>query len=156
MNHEEVRQSLDAYHDGELSGAARREVEAHLSACPECRRSLADWRKAAAVLFRPPEVSASEPFVRAVMDRVKTEVPAGADARWGDLWARLRLAASPPRLALAGAAVAAALLLLVHPVHRGTLPAAEMDYVADLMEGPYAEADNGESRLGTTIEEYFL
>jgi hypothetical protein len=31
---------LGPYHDGELSDAARREVEAHVAACPDCAREL--------------------------------------------------------------------------------------------------------------------
>ena len=34
--------SLSAYHDGELRGFARAEVEQHLAVCPRCRRALSD------------------------------------------------------------------------------------------------------------------
>lgn len=34
--------TLNAYHDGELRGFARAEVEAHLAICPRCRREVSD------------------------------------------------------------------------------------------------------------------
>jgi len=41
---------LDEYHDGELSPARRRLVEAHLSECPACRVELEQMRQVSALL----------------------------------------------------------------------------------------------------------
>jgi len=40
MNECEQAERLSAYHDGELSGAARTEVEQHLRRCPACAAEL--------------------------------------------------------------------------------------------------------------------
>ncbi len=40
MTHEELIRNLDPYIDGELSDAARRDVEDHLAACASCREEL--------------------------------------------------------------------------------------------------------------------
>jgi hypothetical protein len=39
-----IRPLLSTYHDGELDPAQRAKVEAHLAACPECRRVLDEYR----------------------------------------------------------------------------------------------------------------
>ena len=43
--HTEWTDRFSAYLDGELDDAARRRVEAHLAACAECARILADLRR---------------------------------------------------------------------------------------------------------------
>lgn len=40
MNHRRALESLGFFLDGELEDKARKLVEAHLRACPECRREL--------------------------------------------------------------------------------------------------------------------
>lgn len=52
---------VHAYHDGELSGSARAEVESHLAVCGECRELLEELREISAMLTTVdlPEVPAS-------------------------------------------------------------------------------------------------
>jgi anti-sigma factor RsiW len=45
---------LDAYYDGELSAARRRQVEAHLEECPTCRAELEQRRRLSALLVETP------------------------------------------------------------------------------------------------------
>ena len=44
MNRRHVQHLLSGYIDGSLSPAATRAVAAHLDACPQCARELAQWR----------------------------------------------------------------------------------------------------------------
>lgn len=46
---------ISAYHDGELAGEARRQLEEHLgSACPACAAELEQWRRLSAVIAAAP------------------------------------------------------------------------------------------------------
>ena len=44
MDHARAEELFSAYADGELPGAARTELEAHLAGCEGCRKELADFR----------------------------------------------------------------------------------------------------------------
>jgi anti-sigma factor RsiW len=160
MDHETLKDLVFALHDGELSPALRGEAEAHLAACAECRAKLEGWRRTSAAFFRPSSSLGSERFVRGVMERIEEEaerLPAPSA-----LSGLLRIFSPLPRLALAGAAALAAALFLVRPAAPpppALNAAAEVVYVAELMEGPAesAEASAGaDERIGTAIEEYFL
>jgi anti-sigma factor RsiW len=58
MNHELIKEKLFALYDGPLTEQERKVVESHLSQCPECRRTLAEWRVLSKRLF--PKVAFSE------------------------------------------------------------------------------------------------
>ncbi len=45
---------IHRYHDGELSPPQRAEVEAHLAACVECRRALADLQRLSSLIAAAP------------------------------------------------------------------------------------------------------
>ncbi|HEY2587635.1 MAG TPA: zf-HC2 domain-containing protein [Tepidisphaeraceae bacterium] len=46
---------ISAYHDGELTGEARRQLEEHLgSACPACATELEQWRRLSALVVAAP------------------------------------------------------------------------------------------------------
>jgi anti-sigma factor RsiW len=49
-----VNHRLDEYHDGELSPARRRQVEAHLKVCAACRAKLEELRQVSALLHEVP------------------------------------------------------------------------------------------------------
>ena len=70
MNHETLKEQLFSLYDGELDAAARKEVEAHLAGCQECREFSAQWAATAKVLFKRPKPESTEFFVRQVMERV--------------------------------------------------------------------------------------
>ncbi len=54
MNHQMMRDQLFVWHDGELAGAARHDVEAHLAGCAECRRIVTEWQQEANAFFPAP------------------------------------------------------------------------------------------------------
>jgi anti-sigma factor RsiW len=46
---------ISAYHDGELTGEARRQLEEHLSsACPACAAELEQWRRLSTLIVSAP------------------------------------------------------------------------------------------------------
>jgi hypothetical protein len=75
--------SLYPYVTDELDVDARREVDAHLAACNDCRRAVAEIAEMHAALVAIPEPAADEPFVArvqsavrlAVLSDVRVEVP---------------------------------------------------------------------------------
>jgi len=88
---------LDLYLEGELEAAERREGEAHLDACPACRRRLEDRRtldQAAAAL---PPIEIPPDFAAMVLGRLPAAEPVAARAR-----GRLASAAAAAGLLLAG------------------------------------------------------
>ncbi len=52
MNHEQLRQALASYVLGSLSAVERRQVEAHLAGCPDCRRELSSYAAVPGLLSR--------------------------------------------------------------------------------------------------------
>jgi anti-sigma factor RsiW len=58
MNHELIKEKLFALYDGPLTEQERKVVDIHLSQCPECRRTLAEWKVLSKRLF--PRVAFSE------------------------------------------------------------------------------------------------
>jgi anti-sigma factor RsiW len=75
QNHEQIRQRIFAYLDGELSEAEYRTIQTHLEGCPDCRAATARWATLARTFFRPltPPPSSSDLFVRRVMAKVEAE-----------------------------------------------------------------------------------
>jgi Domain of unknown function (DUF4349)/Putative zinc-finger len=67
--------TLGAYHDGELRGFARAEVEAHLAACPHCRRDLNDLDALTNALRALPQVEPSPELHGALLARVTAMRP---------------------------------------------------------------------------------
>jgi anti-sigma factor RsiW len=67
MNHDEIKAKLNEFIDNELPEEQRREIIRHVASCPDCGRSVTDYRKAAAFFFARPEVRESESFVDRVM-----------------------------------------------------------------------------------------
>lgn len=93
---------LIAYQDGELNGAERRAAAAHLGACPDCRRELAELRATRGLLGGLPHYAPRRPLT---LGPEHARRPTGAD----------RLRQFPtllPPLRAATAAVAALLLLV--------------------------------------------
>lgn len=96
MTHEEIREGLSDWLDGELDAAASSETEAHLAACAACRGDAARLRALGRALFRAPapaDPRATEAFVARVMARVEAgSVP---------FWERLAARVLAPALAVA-------------------------------------------------------
>jgi len=76
MNLEHVQEQLSAYLDGELEGAARARVEAHVSACAACREELEELRALDVDLRRLPEPEPGPQYWSRFVQRVEARLPA--------------------------------------------------------------------------------
>ena len=47
MKHEEIKEKLFAFYDGELPGAEQEEITVHLRSCLACRQSYEQWKQIA-------------------------------------------------------------------------------------------------------------
>lgn len=45
MEHQDMKKLISSYHDGGLSGEQKRTVDAHVTACEQCRRELEEMRR---------------------------------------------------------------------------------------------------------------
>jgi hypothetical protein len=99
--------TLGAYHDGELRGFARAEVEAHLAACPRCRRDVNDLDALTDALRALPQVEPSPEIHGALLARVTAMPPRRARPRGWVLAAALA--------ALAAVAAGYDILMVPHP-----------------------------------------
>lgn len=100
MTHDNFQEKLSEWLDGELDASMSAVVEAHVGACPACRREAELLRRLGPALFRPPAAAdprATEAFVARVMGRVE------ADAI--SIWERLSARVLAPALGLALAAL---------------------------------------------------
>jgi len=88
MNHI-GRDRMDLYLEGELEGAGRRELEAHLEGCPACREALEDRRTWERAFSGLPPVEVPQGFAAAVMARI----PARRRRAFGGLAASLSITA---------------------------------------------------------------
>jgi anti-sigma factor RsiW len=123
---------LSAYLDGELAGAERQRVDAHLALCPECRRTLEDLRRlvhrASTLDDRPPE----RDLWPGIADRIGAQRAPGAVPLAPR---RRRILVSVPQLAAAAVALmvvsAGATVLLTRGAERRVAsgPAAGFDTV---------------------------
>ena len=128
MTHDEWRDLLHGFRDGELAGPEKAAVQGHLEACRECRLELERWERLAAGLLKPLP-PASEGFVARVMAGIEDEERAAEPAQAG-WW----LAPS--------CALAAGLFLLLWS---GTVnaPAAELLLLADGSDWVFSPQEPG-------------
>ena len=99
--------TLGAYHDGELRGFARAEVDGHLAACPRCRRDLNDLDALTDALRALPQMEPSPELHGAVLARETATRPRRARRRGWALAAALA--------ALAAVAAGYDILTVPHP-----------------------------------------
>lgn len=136
-----MRESLQAFLDGELGGADRARVEAHLDGCAACRRRASRYRRLFLLLEDPAVPEASPALTAAVMRRVAAG--RARDQRW-QRW----VAAAAVALVVA----AGTLLAWGHVGAAHWLPDAELSLtglgqsLAEVLEGL------GEWRLEWSIE----
>lgn len=81
MNHQELKNKILEYYDGELKGALRSEVGEHLAQCKECKEVYDGWARKARVFPRvSPQAVSSDFFVHQVMEKIR-EIEKPAPAR---------------------------------------------------------------------------
>jgi anti-sigma factor RsiW len=71
--HTRLQRQLSAYADGELSPDERREVEAHLQTCVECREELAGLRQVKHLIGQLPEREAPQEVWQGLRRRIAEE-----------------------------------------------------------------------------------
>jgi hypothetical protein len=106
MTHHRLRTRLGPYLEGELSGAARRRLEAHIEGCAACREELAALGRTVALLRGLPAESPPPGLAERIVARVQ-EAPRGGLGGWLERHGSLVGAAVP---LAAGLVVAVALL----------------------------------------------
>ena len=89
MKHEEMKEKLGAFQDGELSPQERLEISAHLAICVECREIQKSWQKISEVLFQSRGFVShqeTEKFVARTMEKIIPPSSKGAGAFAGLFW----------------------------------------------------------------------
>ena len=69
----DIQAELSAYLDGELTAQERSTLEAHLSACPQCRAALDELRSVATVMSELPRVSAPSSLMTKIRRDIANE-----------------------------------------------------------------------------------
>jgi len=115
MNHQDMKERIFEYLDGEVPTDGRRAIEAHLPRCPECRTILDGWRQTKANYLDPLSVQPSKAFIANVMRDVRScEAPESSMGRFlKPLFSRWAF----PALSLSVAGFTMALLYAVQPVN---------------------------------------
>ena len=73
MNCREHQEFFSDLYDGNLSADRRRELEAHLASCPECRAAYGDLSESLHALREGSAPIPGEPFVRNIVETVRSE-----------------------------------------------------------------------------------
>ncbi len=75
MDHQKMKELVSSYADGELDKGTRRQVEEHLSCCPECRAELEDTKKLEEVMsgmkLKSPPAETWEVYWASVYNRLE-------------------------------------------------------------------------------------
>jgi len=174
MNHDELKELLWEYLDGELEPLRAAEVKAHAAVCPECAARLEEMafvsRAAGSALKRPCGDKFEEAVMAGVRARQAVPVPARrlfprVDAARHFLYETLGLR----RMAVAGACAAVLVVLLFYgrqdapaPVQQSAAPvlasaSASSAYAVVAYGGEQDESSEGEAAsLSDSYERYFL
>lgn len=113
MIHARLSRQLSAYADGELSPDERREVEAHLVTCVECREELSRLRQVKYLIGRLPEREAPPELWQGVRRRIAQEDQGPAAGILETMRAAFR------RPAYAAVAAMVVLILIAVPLVKG-------------------------------------
>ncbi len=71
MDHNQLKEKLFEYYDGEVSPIEHAEIHSHIESCSECRVSLQDWRRISTTFFKTNPKLQSDFFVGRVMARLE-------------------------------------------------------------------------------------
>ena len=150
MRHEEVREALDGYLEGDVGSAERRRVDEHLSVCASCRAEHRELRATLDLLRGLPDPEPPASFVPELLRRLESEPgprPGGAVARG------LRAILEGP-LPVSLAALAAGFVVFAVAGPRDWLvlrdasgPPAPLPYQSRVLEGALSRTEALEARL---------
>lgn len=112
MDHEELKDKVQAYYDNEITPEERLNVLSHLKICSDCRGWTEDWGKTASLVFQITDPDPSEHFVRQVMAKIERLDPA-MEMSWDWLRFVLNRWVYPT---FVGAALAGFILIMTYPV----------------------------------------
>jgi len=104
-----IQPLIEAYADDALAERQRRQVEAHLDACPQCAAYLRQCRQLAGLLGGLPEEQVSNSFEPALRERLAAGAP---PSLWRSWWARFQLRSWRLRRPAYASALAATVLAL--------------------------------------------
>jgi hypothetical protein len=87
MNHDQVREILGPYLEGELASAQQLVVERHLTSCPACTTEYRELRATVALLRSLPEPEVPAGFSERVLDRAREQAAGAGLSSWlRSLW----------------------------------------------------------------------
>ena len=84
MNHDEMKDQLYAFCDGELPKEQSEALAVHLESCPECRKELELWKRVSSAFFSKPAFEIPSDFCDRVMESVRARKQP-AVPRWASL-----------------------------------------------------------------------
>lgn len=114
MIHARLQRQLSAYADDELAPDERREVEAHLRTCEQCREELAGLRQVKYLIGRMPEPEVPDEVWQGLRRRIaQEETRSGPSAIFETMRAAFR------RPVYAAAAAMLVLILIAVPLVKG-------------------------------------
>jgi anti-sigma factor RsiW len=112
MDHNQLKEKLTGFYDGELTPEERSAVSAHLGECSSCQAEVNQWKKLSATFFQTNPRRPSEAFVQKVMTRINSSPSANSQELkpWSFLMSRWAFPAT------VGLALAGFLFLTLMPV----------------------------------------
>lgn len=144
-------ETLSAYLDNEVSAEEREAIEAHLSACAECRRELDELRWTVSLMAQLPEVREPRPFY---VRRADLEPARPRWQTWLAAWRPLFRVASYAGTAIVLLLLVLNVLSLATPMAEAPMPTAmemQMDMQAESAPAEKAAPPAGEAFI--TAEE---
>ncbi len=116
MNCRDIEQELSAYIDGEVTGAVRAEIEAHIAACPNCRKRLAELKKLVEGTAQIPKPQTAQQFLSEIRRKIAADATpvrkTWADVLFRPAWLKV------PIEALALIVILVTATLLIRPANR--------------------------------------
>ncbi len=84
MNCRDIEQELSAYLDGEVTDAVRAEIEAHIAACPNCRKRVTELKKLVEGTAQIPKQQTAQQFLTEVRRKIAADATPERET-WADV-----------------------------------------------------------------------
>lgn len=157
MNHDEIKNQIFEFSDGECDGIEKGEIDHHLRRCQQCSAALQQWNHVKKILFTKPHVPDSPAFVERVMRQFDNPSSITSGSLFWDVFRR------PAVWVPASVALGVVVFFLlkgpdrnvdVNVVGNGNITSYDLTVISlvDEEEG----FDNNIGELGTDIEVVFL